>query len=603
MTHPKLPKRSEVPVEFTWDTTRVYPDDAAWNAACDRLQEMAPRVAALESKMSTSPSMLADVLREVEFYGDEVQRAVMYSELHMTVDTSDPVAAARLGRARGLAGKARAATAFLEPKLMEIGFDTLRQWMQEEPRLAEYGHFFDKLEAQAAHVRSAEVESLLGAVLDPFSTASSTHSILTNSEMEFAPATDLDGNKKVLAQGTVAALTTDPDREIRRTAWENYADSHLKFKNTQANSLISGIKQAVFLARARNYDTVLEAKLGSQNIPTTVFHNLIDVFKANLPTWHRYWKLRAKAMGLPKLREYDVKAPLTQNVPVVPYAQAIDWICEGMKPLGNHYVETLRKGALEDRWVDIYPNEGKGAGAYSHGSPGTSPFIFISYNDDIFSMSTLAHEFGHSMHSYLTWENQPLIYSDYSLFVAEVASNFNQAMVRDYLFRTHPERDFQIAVIEEAMSNFHRYFFIMPTLARFELATHTAIEQNQPLTADSMINLMADLFSEAYGDGVDVDRERTGSTWMQFSTHLYSNYYVFQYATGISGAHALAKPILAGVPGAADRYLGFLKAGASNYPLDVLKQAGVDLTTPAPVEETFAVLSSLVDRLEALLEE
>lgn len=603
MTKPTLPSRAEVPVQFTWDTTKVYADDAAWNAAADRLLAQAPEIAALESKIGTSASDLADVLHAAETYVDEVERSEMYAELHFSVDTNNPVAAARIGRARGLAGKALAATAFLRPELMQVGFDTLRQWMQEEPRLAGYGQYFDKLESQAAHVRSAEVEELLGSVRDPFSTASATHSILTNSEMEFAPATDDEGNQKVLAQGTVTALTTDPDREIRRTAWENYADSHLKYKNTQANTLITGIKQAVFLARARNYETVLDAKLGAENIPTAVFHNLIDVFKANLPTWHRYWKIRAKAMGLTKLREYDVKAPLTTNVPTVSYTQAIDWITAGMAPLGEYYVETLRRGALVDRWVDIYPNQGKGAGAYSHGSPGTSPFIFISYTDDIFSMSTLAHEFGHSLHSYLTWENQPLVYSSYSLFVAEVASNFNQAMVRDYLFRTQSDRDFQIAVIEEAMSNFHRYFFIMPTLARFELATHTAIEQNQPLTADSMIELMADLFAEAYGDGVDVDRQRTGSTWMQFSTHLYSNYYVFQYATGISGAHALAKPILAGEEGAAERYLEFLKAGSSKYPLDVLKAAGVDLTTPQPVEETFAVLAALVDRLEQLLEE
>jgi oligoendopeptidase F len=603
MTNPKLPARSEVPVQFTWDTTKVYPDDAAWDAAADRLLAMAPQIAGLADKAGESASALADVLHAVENYGDEVHRSVMYSELHMTVDTNNATAAARLGRARGLAGKAQEAMAFLEPKLMEIGFPTLRKWMLEDPRLAGLGHYFDRLESQAAHVRSAEVEALLGAVEDPFETASATHSILTNSEMEFAPATDLEGNQKVVAQGTIGTLVTDADREIRRTAWENYADAHLKYKNTQANTLITGIKQAVFLARARNYETVLDAKLGANGVPTSVFHNLIDVFKANLPTWHRYWKIRAKALGLSKLREYDVKAPLTQNHPVVPYTQSIEWIAEGMKPLGDYYVDTLRKGALVDRWVDIYPNEGKGAGAYSHGSPGTSPFIFISYTDDIFSMSTLAHEFGHSLHSYLTWENQPLAYSHYSLFVAEVASNFNQAMVRDYLFRTNSDRDFQIAVIEEAMANFHRYFFIMPTLARFELETHTAIEQNKPLTAESMINLMADLFSEAYGEGVEVDRDRTGSTWMQFSTHLYSNYYVFQYATGISGAHALAKPILAGEPGAAERYLDFLRAGSSQYPLDVLKHAGVDLSTPKPVEETFAVLSSLVDRLEALLEE
>lgn len=603
MSQSALPKRSEIQVQFTWDTTKVFADVPTWNAAADRLFGEAPAIAALESSAGNSPADLADALEAVERFYDEGYRAVMYAELEYSVDTNNEVASARIGRARALEGAGQAAIAWVDPKLMEIGFDTLKAWIAEEPRLAIYGHYFDRLEKQAAHVRSSEVEALLGAIADPFGQASMTHSILTNSEMDFKPAVDSEGAQKVVAQGTVGALLTDADRETRRTAWENYADAHLAFKNTQANTLATGIKQAVFLARARNYDTVLEASLGSNTIPTEVFHNLINVFKANLPTWHRYWKIRAKAMGLSKLREYDVKAPLTKNLPEVPYTQAIEWICAGMAPLGDYYVDVLRKGALVDRWVDIYPNDGKGAGAYSHGSPGTSPYIFISYNDDIFSMSTLAHEFGHSLHSYLTWENQPLTYSNYSLFVAEVASNFNQAMVRDYLFRTQSDRDFQIAVIEEAMANFHRYFFIMPTLARFELETHSRIEQNQPLTADGMIELMADLFSEAYGDGVDVDRARTGSTWMQFSTHLYSNYYVYQYATGISGAHALARPILDGEEGAAERYLEFLKAGSSLYPLDALKRAGVDLTTPKPVEETFAVLASLVERLESLLQE
>jgi oligoendopeptidase F len=489
----------------------------------------------------------------------------------------------------------------VEPTLLAIGVQKLRAWADLEPRLAHYRHEFDRLELMAPHIRSAEVEEILGIVGDPFSTANATHSILTNSEMAFKPAVSSTGEEYEVAQGTVGALTTDADRELRRTAWENYADAHLALKNTQANCIITGVKQLVFKARARNYHSALEAAVGANTIPPEVIHNLIETFKKNLPTWHRYWKIRAKAMGLEKLHEYDVKAPLTANKPHVSYQQAVDWICEGMAPLGEEYVSTLRKGCLEDRWVDIYPNKGKGAGAYSAGAPGTSPYIFMSYNDDLFSMSTLAHELGHSLHSYNTWQHQPLVYSDYTIFVAEVASNFNQALVRDYLFRTQTDRDFQIAVIEEAMANFHRYFFIMPTLARFEVEVHQRVENNQPLTADILINLMADLFTEAYGDGVVVDRARTGITWAEFSTHLYMNFYVYQYATGISGAHALAGKILAGEEGAAERYLEFLRAGSSLFPLDVLKRAGVDLTTPAPVEETFAVLAALVDRLEALV--
>ncbi|HQY91740.1 M3 family metallopeptidase, partial [Caldilinea sp.] len=285
----------------------------------------------------------------------------------------------------------------------------------------------------------------------------------------------------------------------------------------------------------------------------------------------------------------------------VPYSQAVDWICEGMAPLGEEYVSVLRRGCLQERWVDIYPNKGKRLGAFSYGGPGTHPFVMMSYNDDIFSLSTLAHELGHSLHSYYSWRTQPTIYGRYTLFAAEVASNFNQALVRDYLLRTQSDRTFQVAVIEEAMSNFHRYFLIMPTLARFELEVHARTERGEALTATVLNELMADLFAEGYGADLAMDRARTGSTWAQFSTHLYSNFYVYQYATGIAGANALAQGVLAGKEDAVERYLDFLHAGGSRYPLDALQHAGVDLTTPAPVDAAFAVLADYVDRLETLL--
>ncbi|PIV26843.1 MAG: oligoendopeptidase F, partial [Anaerolineae bacterium CG03_land_8_20_14_0_80_58_20] len=321
----------------------------------------------------------------------------------------------------------------------------------------------------------------------------------------------------------------------------------------------------------------------------------------NLPTWHRYFEIRRKALGLETLEPYDIWAPLVPTHPKVPFHQAVEWIAEGLLPMGRDYVGILRNGALEERWVDVYPNKGKRSGAFSWGAPGTHPFIMMSYTDEVFSVSTLAHELGHSMHSYLTWQNQPLVYADYSLFVAEVASNFHQAMVRDHLLKTNPDKNFRIAVIEEAMSNFYRYFFVMPTLARFELETHTRVENGQPLTADTMIKLMADLFTEGYGGKVNVRREHVGMTWARFG-HLFSDYYVYAYATGVAGAHALAKRVLNGEPNAVENYLGFLKAGCSDYPLDVLKRAGVDLTTPAPVDEAFAVMSDYVDRLEKLLD-
>ncbi|HRX05007.1 MAG TPA: M3 family metallopeptidase, partial [Anaerolineae bacterium] len=270
-------------------------------------------------------------------------------------------------------------------------------------------------------------------------------------------------------------------------------------------------------------------------------------------------------------------------------------------PLGDDYVQVLRRGSLEERWIDVFPNKGKSSGAFSSGSPGTFPFIMMSYSGESGSMGTLAHELGHSMHSWHVWQTQPVLYGDYTLFAAEVASNFHQAMLRGYLFNQNLPRDLQIAIIEEAMSNFHRYFLVMPTLARFELEIHQRVEQGRGATADEMIELLAGYFAEGYGDEMSLDRERVGIGWATFP-HLYEDYYVFQYATGISGANALASRILAGTPGAADNYRRFLRAGSSMYALDSLKLAGVDLTTPEPVEETYQVLSGLLDRLEQLLE-
>jgi oligoendopeptidase F len=353
--------------------------------------------------------------------------------------------------------------------------------------------------------------------------------------------------------------------------------------------------------RARKHESSLAASLFDLNIPTDVFHNLINTFKKNLPVWHRYFDLRRKALGLKKLAYYDMWAPIAKKKVKVPFERGVELICESLAPMGKDYVETVRRGCLQERWVDIYPNQGKAEGAFSSGSQGTHPFINMSYTDEVTSMSTLAHEMGHSMHSYLTWKNQPFIYTDYSLFVAEVASNFHQALMRGHLLNTVKDKNFQLALLEEAVGgNFFRYFFQMPTLARFELETHQRVERGEPLTVDSMVDLMADLFAEGFGPEFDMDRERVGMTWSTFG-HLFADYYVYAYATGISGAHAFAGKILRGEPNAVENYLGFLKSGNSDYSLNVLKKAGADLTTPETVEETFAVMESYIDRMEKLV--
>ena len=577
-----VPLRSEIDERHKWNAPSVFASVDAWDAACGELRDDLPKLAAF----------LEDLILRAGRVG-------VYATMSHAVDMVDQKANRMASQARGLYGQLRAAAAFIDPELLALDRDELEVWMRERPRLALLRHYMDDLYRQQAHVRSPEVEELLGMVGDPFSGPAMTAGVLTNADFTFAPAVDREGREIPVTQGTLGKILAGSDREARRTAWEHYTDAYLAHRNTLASNLATSIKQSVFQMRARRYGSTLEASLFEANVPVQVFHNLIATFREHLPTWHRYWAIRQRALAVDVLQPYDIWAPLSQEKTEVPYEQAVEWISQGLAPMGEDYVRVLRRGALEERWVDVYPSQGKRAGAFSSGRPGTHPFVMMSYNGNVLSMSTLAHELGHSMHSYLTWQHQPVIYADYSLFAAEVASNFHQAMVRAQLLKTQIDPALQIEVIEEAMSNFHRYFFVMPTLARFELEVHQRAERGEGLTADDMNALMADLFSEGYGGEMHVDRDRVGITWATFG-HLYRDYYVYQYATGISGAHALAQRILSGEPGAVQAYLGFLRAGGSAYPLEALQMAGVDLNRSEPVEVTFGILADLVDRLERL---
>jgi oligoendopeptidase F len=591
---------SEVPPQYTWNAPSVFASHAAWEQEVVSVGEGLTAVAKYPGHLVNSAALLVEALEARDEFTRRAQVLTVYADMASAVDSNDQVAAAMASRARSLAGQVLAAFAFIDPELIAIGLVRLRGWVNSEPRLAIYAHAFDDLFRKQAHIRSGEVEELLGMLADPFSGTYLNESLLTNADFQLRPARSSDGAELAVTQSTYYELIASPDREVRRTAFESLTDEYLAHKNTLANNLVTSIKQNVFKMRARRHTSTLAASLFEDNIPVEVFHNLIAVFKQNLPTWHRYWTLKKKALGVDELHYYDIWAPIATQRPTVTYEQGVDLICAGLAPLGEDYVRALRKGCLQDRWVDVYPNQGKVAGAFSTGAPGTHPFIMTSYHDDPFSLSTLAHELGHSLHTYLTFENQPVIYCNYSLFVAEVASNFNQALVRAHLLQTNDDPQFQLTLLEEAFNNFHRYFFIMPTLARFELEVHERLERGEGVTADTMIKLMDDLFTEGFGEHMAIDHDRHGIIWATFG-HLYADYYVYQYATGISAANALANRILAGTPHAAEDYLRFLKAGNSVYSLDALKIAGVDLTKPEPVLAGFEVLASMVDRLEKLV--
>ncbi|PNY80005.1 oligoendopeptidase F [Deinococcus koreensis] len=592
-----LPTRADAPREQTWDIEALYPTSAAWEQEAEALPAVIDALAPFAGTLQ-SPEATLTFLNQFDEVQLRAQRFFSYASMSASVDGRDPVAAARRDRATGLMARLGTVTAFAQPELLALPDETLSGWLGR-PDFADQRVRLTRLLRNKPHVRSAEVEALLGAVQAPFASGRGIHPALANMDLRFGTA----GGEEV-TQGNVDRLTSHGARETRREAWEGYADAHLAVRHAQAAMYATNVRQSAFLAQARSYPDAITASLAPDNIPVGVVTTLLDTYRAHTPTWHRYWKVRRAWLGLDELREYDVKAALVPSREVS-YGQAVDWICAGMAPLGDEYVTEMRRGLTTERWVDYAENQGKRQGAYSNGGGRVKPFIFMTWNGTMNSYSTLAHEIGHSMHSLLSTREHPFSVPRYTLFHAEVASNFNQAMVRAHLLeraRAAGDTEFEVQIIEEALSNFHRYFFIMPTLAAFELECYRRIEAGGTLSAPDLISLTADLLAEGYGDGVSMDRERSGIMWAQFSTHLYANFYAYQYATGISAAHQLLEQFTAGPDTARETYLRCLKSGGSLDPIDALREAGVDMLSPGPVEATFRTLAGYVDRLEELLD-
>lgn len=592
-----LPARADVPRDQTWDIEALYATPADWEKEAEALSKDISEMSAYAGTLGESPEKLLAYLKAADALELRLARFMSYASMSASVDGRDATAAAWRDRASGIGAQYGSAAAFARPELLGLDEDKLREWLTRDD-FRDFRVKLERLLRVRPHVRSAEVEELLGAVQAPFASERSIHPALANMDMDFRTA----GGQKI-TQGNVDRLTSDPDREIRREAWENYADAHLAAKHSQAAMYATNVRQNVFLARARRYPDAITASLAPDNIPVEVVITLLDTYRAHTPIWHRYWKVRRDWLGLEEMREYDVKASLVPPREVS-YAQAVEWIAEGMAPLGEEYVNDMRRGLTTERWVDYAENDSKRQGAYSNGGGRVKPYIFMTWNSTVGSYSTLAHEIGHSMHSLLASREHAASVPRYTLFHAEVASNFNQAMSRKNLLKKAHEAgdtDMEVAIIEEALSNFHRYFFIMPTLAAFELECYRRIEAGGTLSAPDLIGLTADLLKEGYGDGVTMDRERSGSLWAQFSTHLYANFYAYQYATGISAAHQLLEKFDADPEGARESYLRFLRSGGSLDPIDALREAGVDMLSPEPVQATFRTLEGYVARLEELL--
>jgi oligoendopeptidase F len=593
-------RRGDAPKESLWNPESNFASWEAFQAELEAAGAELPHLQTFAGTLGSGPARLAEWLETCSAFHRRVFRLYYFAYMAAQVDTGDATAKGKLSQAQGLAGQFMAATAFAEPEMLALEHRLL-EWAEAGPGLRLYRHYFEDLLRQKAHRRSAEVEEILGLLSEPFAGVAQTYSDLTDLDLKFADAVDSAQRRHPVTQASLSPLgIQSPDRERRRTAWQSFCDGHAALQNTLASNYATSVRQAVLLARARGYGSVLEAALDPFHIPVEVFHNVIAACRAHLPVWHRYWDVRRRALKLEAICPYDLWAPLTPRPPRVDYAQAVEWICAALEPLGEAYLRVIRRACLEERWVDYAPTARKMQGAMAVPSFTPAQYVILSYDGTPESLSTLAHELGHALHSHLTFEAQPEIYFNYAMIVGETASNFHQAMLHAYLLKTRPgDRDLQLALVDEALANFHRYFFIMPTLARFEWEVYRRAESNEPLTAGILNDLMAGLYAEGYGATMTDDRERTALTWAQFG-HLYTPFYTFQYAVGISAAHALAERVLSGDPAAAQSYLQFLRAGTSLYALDTFKVAGLDMSTPEPVEQAFGVLSGLVDRLEAL---
>jgi oligoendopeptidase F len=597
-----VPTRDRIPLEERWDLESVFPDAAAWEAAYRAAEARLPELDAIRGRLGDSAAALLAGLRLVDAIDQAVERVAVFALLRQSEDAGNARANEMADRASGLEARTRAAGAFVEPEIAAIPDAALDAWLAAEPGLDQFRVLIARIQRRRPHIRSAEVEAVLARAGEMAAVPEQVHTVLENGELPLGTIRDEEGAEVTLAQGNVDRYLHSSDRRVRRDAWEQSADGYLAFANTFAATLAGAVKRDNFYARERRYATALEAALAPDDIPVSVFHNLIDVVWANFPLWHRYFRARRRLLGLPAgdLQPWDLEAPLAIS-PDVKWDEGADLVYGALAPLGDDYVGAVRHG-IADRWVDRAANAGKGGGAFSWGAYDTFPFISMTWHDDLGSVSTLIHELGHSMHSYLTARHQPFTYAQYGMIAAETASNFNQALLGAHLLAERADRDWTLAVLDERMANFQRYLFTMPILARFELACHERVMAGEALPSDWMNETLLDFYREGYGGEVVIDPERIGITWARFP-HLFANFYVFQYGIGIAAAAALATTVRETGEPARERYLEFFRAGGSKHSIDALRDAGIDMRSREPIQRAFDLLATYVDRLEALADD
>lgn len=591
--------RNEIDKEYKWDLSDLFINDEAWQKAFDEIELLAQDLNHHKGHLLDSADMLLKGIEAHDLIDRKLTNIVTYSRLKLDENTKASKYQMMSSQAESLVAKVGALTAFFAPELMQGDLETVTKLMRENEGLKIYRQFFEDLYRNQPHILDEKIENILVQTEEIGATAANAYGMLLNADMTFEPAVDKIGNSHPLSNGTYVPLMMSSDRALRKDTMKKYYASYSAHINTIATLMQSEVKKNIFFAKTRHFESARQAALFSNNVPVAVPDALIEAVHEKLPAFHHYMKIRKKALGLDEMHLYDIYNPIVDDIEYkVPYKEAQTTVVEALKPLGDDYVGTLKE-AYQQRWIDVYETEGKRSGAYSWGTYDSRPYVLLNYKDNVDSMFTLAHELGHSMHSYLTHQHQPFVYGNYSIFVAEVASTTNEALLNHYLMETLEDDKKKKYILNHYLEQFRGTIFRQTMFAEFERDIHAHVEAGGALTAEYMCNHYLELNKLYFGDDVVIDN-LIKYEWARIP-HMYYNFYVYQYATGFSAAVAFADKIVNEGQEAVNAYLEFLSSGSSDYPIHILRKAGVDMEKAQTVEHALNVFEASVKAFEKLL--
>ena len=592
-------QRNEINEKDTWDLSTIFETDQKWEEELALLTEDTKQAASLEGHLLDSAESLLDITERYLELSRRLEKLYVYAHMKNDQDTRVAKYQEYYAKAMALYSQLDQVFSFYEPEFMAITEEQYQNFLAEEPKLQPYKHFFDKLLQNKDHVLSQREEELLAGAGEIFGAASETFAILDNADIVFPFVKDEDGNEVQLSHGVYMRLVESKNREVRRGAYEALYSTYEQYQHTYAKTLQTNVKVQNYRAKVRNYKSAREAALAANFVPESVYDNLVSAVRKHLPLLHRYLDLRSKILGIPDLKMYDVYTPLSSVEYRFTYEEALKKAEEALAVLGEDYLSRVKR-AFSERWIDVYENQGKRSGAYSGGSYDTNAFMLLNWQDNLDNLFTLVHETGHSMHSSYTRETQPYVYGDYSIFLAEIASTTNENILTEKLLQEVQDDATRFAILNNFLDGFRGTVFRQTQFAEFEHAIHQADQNGEVLTSEFLNNLYADLNQKYYGLSKE-DNPQIQYEWARIP-HFYYNYYVYQYSTGFAAASALAEKIVHGSQDDRDRYIDYLKAGKSDYPLNIMRKAGVDMEKEDYLNDAFAVFERRLDEFEALVE-